>query len=94
MTRAINLFLSGALLGGIVTIAVINGSVSAQAVQSWSKGQVTPILFVKPSFGTFVPVDGTTIGVSWSKDQVLPICLVQPAIGGFAPVDGYAIGNT
>jgi hypothetical protein len=87
-------FLAGALVGSLAAFAIMNGSVSAQAMQSWSRAQVTPILFVKPSFGMFVPADGSSIGLSWSKDQVLPICLVKTSVGGFEPVDGFAIGNT
>jgi hypothetical protein len=94
MNRGTHMFLVGALLGSIATFAVRNGAVNAQSVQSWSKSEVTPILFVKPSFGTFVPSDESTIGISWSKDQVLPICLVRPSLGGFDPVDGMSVGNT
>ena len=88
------LFLTGALVGALAAFAIATHTVRAQAVQSWSKNQVTPIIFVKPSFGAFVPTDGTTIGLNWQKDEVLPVVLVKPAIGGFAPVDGMAIGNT
>jgi hypothetical protein len=94
MRRASVLFLMGALVGAIASFAISSLTVSAQAVQSWSKNQVTPIIFVKPSFGAFVPSDGATIGLTWQKDEVLPVALVKPAIGGFAPVDGMAIGNT
>lgn len=94
MNRVTQIFLMGALLGSISTFAVRNGVVNAQAIQPWSKSEVTPILFVKPSFGMFVPSDGGTFGISWSKDQALPICPVKPSVGGFEPVDGMAIGNT
>jgi len=94
MKRETFLFLAGSLLGSIATVGLISGRVSAQAVQSWGKSEVTPILFVKPSFGMFVPSDGGTFGISWYKDQVLPICLVKASLGGFEPVDGMAIGNT
>jgi len=94
MKGATFLFLTGTLFGSLATFAISIGSVNAQVVQSWRKSQVTPMLFVKPSFGVFVPGDESSIGLSWSKDQVLPVCLVKPFAGSFVPVDGTAIGNT
>jgi hypothetical protein len=84
----------GLLIGILATTIVNKGSVNAQVIQSWSKDKVTPILFVKPGYGSFVPVDGNQIGISWTKDQVVPICLVKPSIAGFEPVEGTGIGNT
>jgi hypothetical protein len=66
----------------------------AQALISWQKDEVVPVVIVKPDIGGFVPTDGATIGNSWRKDEVKPVCLLRPVIGGFAPRQGSAIGNT
>lgn len=93
MKKAGFLVAGGMLLGSILTVALDNTIVNAQVIQSWSKDKVVAMLFVKPSFGAFVPAEGNSIGVTWTKDQVVPIVLVKPSIGGFVPVDGSSIGN-
>jgi hypothetical protein len=94
MKRAILLLTIGISIGVITSTIIETRVANAQATQAWSRDQVAAFLFVKPSFGGFVPAQGNSIGLSWSKDQVVPICLVKPSIGGFVPLEGSAIGNT
>jgi hypothetical protein len=93
MKRTVFLVAMGMLAGMLMTTLAYKENVDAQVIQSWSKDKVTAMLFVKPSFGIFVPEQGNSIGVSWTKNQVVPVCIVKPTIGGFEPTEGTAIGN-
>lgn len=94
MKSAHLLFVTGMLAGSLSNTLIHGRMVSAQALQSWSKGDVTPMILVKPgNFGLFVPDGDNSVGVSWTKSQVLPVSLVKPSIGGFVPSEGLSIGN-
>lgn len=85
----------GIVIGFLATLLFDSAPVRAQIAQSWSKGQVLPIIFVKPGIGNFVPEESNAIGVSWTKDQVMPVLLVKPYVTGeFVPLEGNIIGNT
>jgi hypothetical protein len=94
MKRTVLLLTIGISIGILISTAMDTRTAKAQATESWSRDQVAAFLLVKPSFGGFVPAQGSSAGLSWSKDQVSPICLVKPSIGGFVPLEGSAIGNT
>jgi hypothetical protein len=72
---------------------IIGGVLTAQSFERWQRSQVVPVVLVKPSLGSFVPVDGSSLDGSWTKNEVVPMCQVRPGIGGFQPVDGMSIGN-
>ncbi|SRR5258706_15370381 len=94
MKKAALLLAIGIAIGIITSTIVETRSVNAQAVQSWSRDQVTAFVLVKPVFGGFVPAQGNSIELTWSKDLVLPICLVKPSVGGFVPLEGSPIATT
>ena len=55
---------------------------------TWSKGQVIPMIIVKPSmYGLFVPKDGAATGISWQKSEVKPIIFVKYHMGEFVPAE-------
>lgn len=84
------------LFGFIVGLmcAVFLRPALAQIGLSWSRDQVVAVVLVKPSFGGFEPVNGTSIGNTWTKDEVKPMCQVKPSVIGFVPVAGSSIGNS
>ena len=78
---------------GVISVVGLNAPlVWAQLTQVWPRDKVVPIVLVKPSFGSFVPTDGNTIGISWTKEQVIPMVIVKPSFGNFVPAGGTTIG--
>jgi hypothetical protein len=65
----------------------------ATATQLWEKGELIPVVLVKPGIGGFEPIEGSAIGNRWSKDKVKPVVLLKPELGGFVPTEGTSIGN-
>ncbi len=63
----------------------IGGVLTAQSFEGWQRSQVIPVVLVKPSFGSFVPVDGSSLDASWTKSQVVPMCQLKPGSQPGAP---------
>lgn len=61
---------------------VIGAALAAQSFERWERAQVVPIVLVRPSLGSFVPEQGSSIDASWSKSEVVPMCQVKLVIGG------------
>ena len=83
-------FCVGVAFGGLLSLPIY-----AQALVSWTKAEVVPMLTVQPDIALgFVPVEGSkgdsiASGNAWSKQQVVPVVMVQPnAVVGFIPVRG------
>ena len=77
-------FLSGFLLGTLATSAL-------SLTTTWTKEQVTPICFVRPSNSCFVSCAGGN-SCTWTYSCVTAVCLVEPLEEGnqFKPVGGFA----
>ena len=64
----------------------------AKIAQLWRKGELIPVVLVKPGIGCFEPIDGNAIGNTWSKKEVTPVVLLKPELGAFVPTDGSSVG--
>jgi hypothetical protein len=54
----------------VIGRTTLGGVLMAQSLECWRKAEVTAVVLVKPSMGSFIADGGTVLEGTWSHDQV------------------------